>query len=75
MNNYLTRLLGAILIAMLVIGLQGCTQKAWFQGFVEGQKYQCAKRAGRERATCLEAINDDYDRYQMEREEYLQRKK
>jgi len=63
------------LLAVLAVSQQGCTQKAWFQGFIEGQKYQCNKLTGRERTDCLEAINQDYDRYQTERMEYLQRQK
>ena len=74
MNTRFGWFLLASLLALLAIGLQGCTQRAWFQGFVEGQKYQCNKLDGRERATCLDSINDDYDRYQMEREEYFQRR-
>ena len=53
--------------------LSGCSSKNWFAGFVEGQKHYCNKLNGMERERCLEAIITDYDQYQREREESLQR--
>lgn len=60
----------ALSIASILL-LAGCSKRVWFQGFVEGQKYQCNKLVGRERTVCLESINDDFDRYQQERNEHL----
>lgn len=63
----------------LVIGslilLSGCSRRAWFYGFVDGQKYQCNKLVGSERERCLEAITTDYERYTRERKESLSRDK
>ena len=67
--------LGLVLLTGLLPVVMGCTKDAWFQGFVEGQKYQCYKLDGQDRSKCLESINYDLDRYQLERNEYLQRAK
>ena len=66
------RRLWLLLPALLISILGGCTRQAWFQGFVEGQVYQCNKLPGPERVDCLDSINRDYQRYQDERENHLQ---
>ena len=55
--------------------LSGCSRRAWFYGFVEGQRYQCNKLTGSERERCLDAITTDYERYTKERKESLERDK
>lgn len=67
------RFLCPMLVLVSVLLLTGCSNRVWFQGFVEGQKYQCNKLLGRERTICLESINTDFDRYQQERKDHLQR--
>ena len=62
-----------LLLIFAAVLLQGCTYRAWFEGFVAGQKYQCDKLSGAERERCLEAIVDNYERYQRERQEVLER--
>ncbi len=53
--------------------LQGCTYRSWHAGFVAGQKFQCNKLTGQDRQDCMELIEDNFDRYQREREEALNR--
>ncbi len=62
-----------LVISVLSIVLSGCSYQAWYQGFVEGQKYQCNKLSGQERQNCMESIHTDYDRYERERQESIKR--
>ena len=65
------RYLGICFFVVFLFVLSGCSERAWFQGFIEGQKHQCNKLDGRERSNCLESINTDWVRYQQERQEHL----
>lgn len=60
-------------LCLLTLLLCSCSQRAWFDGFVFGQQYQCNKLSGQERESCLAAITTDYDRYQRERDESIRR--
>ena len=62
-----------LILPFLCLRLSGCSARTWFAGFVEGQKHYCNKLTGAEREYCLESIITDYDRYQRERQESLQR--
>jgi len=73
MARILLRCFGMGLVFLLIFSLSACTQRAWFQGFVDGQRYQCNKLDRRERNACLESIDINYERYQRERMEHLQK--
>jgi len=58
-----------------VLLLSGCSFRAWHQGFIEGQRYQCNKLDRTQRQKCLESINYNIDTYERERQERLKEKK
>lgn len=65
----------ALTISLVVLPLlfcQGCSKRAWYQGFVAAQEFQCNKLSGLERTRCLDSITLEYDRYERERMERLQ---
>jgi hypothetical protein len=49
---------------------QGCTYRAWYEGFQEGQRQECYKNRGRdETQKCLDRVNSTtYDEYEKSRE-------
>lgn len=60
-------------MAALVVGgclaLQGCTYRAWFEGFKAQQRQECYKYAApSERQSCLDRVNRmTYDEYERAR--------
>lgn len=56
-------------VAMLVVvAAQGCTHRAWYEGFQGSARHQCETLSSPEREDCLQQSGADYDVYKKERE-------
>ena len=57
--------LGLLLAVCTVLVSQGCTYRAWYEGFQERQRQECYAELGRsEMEKCLERVNSlTYDEY------------
>jgi len=59
-------------IGFVVISLAltvGCTQRNWYEGVQQSQRYQCEELPRSEREDCLKYHADSYDEYQRKRSE------
>lgn len=57
------------------LAVQGCTTRAWYEGFKTSQRQQCYKRISQDEIQrCLDRVNGTtYDDYQKAREEARRR--
>ena len=59
----------AVLLASLILINQGCTYRAWYEGFQEGQRSECYKISSQSGTQeCLDRINSvTYEEYKRAR--------
>ena len=62
------RLLNVMIVLCILLGCQGCTYRAWYEGLKDMQRIDCQKLSGvRERQECLDRANGlSYDQYTSE---------
>jgi len=65
------RLLTLLLVGCVCFAIQGCTYRAWYEGFQEQQRRDCYKHASQsEIQECLDRVNSiTYDKYKKTRED------
>lgn len=63
-------LLTLFIVGCVCIVSQGCTYRAWFEGFKENQRQDCYKHMSQsDIQECLDRVNSmTYDQYMKERE-------
>lgn len=64
-----------LLTVFICFTFQGCTYKAWYDGFQEGQRMECNRyESSNERQECLERVNNmTYEEYKEVREDSISR--
>lgn len=67
------RNVGLCSIVVVMVLLQGCSTRMWYDGFKQAQESECSKLQDREREECLRDAGISYDQYQREREETLKK--
>jgi uncharacterized protein YceK len=67
------RNVGLCSIVVVMVLLQGCSTRMWYDGFKQAQASECSKLQDREREECLRDAGISYDQYQREREETLKK--
>jgi hypothetical protein len=67
------RSVGGCLILLVIVFLQGCTTRMWYEGFKQAQASECSKLQDKERQECLRDAGISYDQYQRERQEVLRK--
>lgn len=67
------RNVGLCSIVLVMVLLQGCSTRMWYDGFKQAQASECSKLQDREREECLRDAGISYDQYQREREETLKK--
>ena len=67
------RLVTLLLVVSVSYLLQGCTYRAWYEGFKEGQRQECYKyESPHEILECLESLNNmTYEEYKKTREDLI----
>jgi hypothetical protein len=60
-----------LLACCACFAIQGCTYRAWYEGFKERQRQDCYKYAGQDEiGKCLDTVNSTtYDQYENARKE------
>ncbi len=63
------------LIICVTLLLQGCTYRAWYEGFQENQRQDCYQYRSQDQIqNCLDAVNGKtYDQYKKEREDIIKK--
>ena len=61
-------------IALLVmLSVQACTQRAWYEGAKQSRRNECNKAPPSEREECLRSTSDSYDEYRRQRQEEIKK--
>ena len=65
------RMVAILLAACSCLANEGCTYRAWFEGFQERQRQECYKNLGQDEVQkCLDRVNRmTYDEYMRGRED------
>jgi hypothetical protein len=65
------RLLTLLLVGSVSFAIQGCTYRAWYEGFKAQQRHDCYRYASQEeRQECLDKVNSlTYEQYMNARKE------
>ena len=61
------------LIPLVLVLLQGCSGRMWYDGMKQGQTFECSKLQDKERENCRQDAGVSYDHYQLERQEVLKK--
>jgi hypothetical protein len=67
------RNIGWCSIGIMMIFLQGCSTRMWYDGFKMAQANECSKLQDKERERCLQDAGVSYDQYQRERQDILKK--
>jgi hypothetical protein len=67
--------IGMFSILLVMVFLQSCSTRMWYDGFKQAQASECSKLQDREREECLRDAGVSYDQYQRERQETLKKNK
>jgi hypothetical protein len=62
-------------ILLVMVLLQGCSTRMWYDGFKQAQANECSKLQDRDREACMRDAGVSYDQYQRERQEALKKNK
>ena len=67
------KLLTLLLAGCVCFSFQGCTYKAWYEGFKEGQRQDCNKiESPSERQECIERVNSrTYEEYKKTQDDSI----
>jgi hypothetical protein len=60
-----------IFVLLAVMVLQGCSGRAWYDGFQTVREWQCYDLQGNQREECLRNADAGYDQYQKNRKEVI----
>ena len=63
-KKYLT-----LVFLLSTVVAQGCTNRAWYEGFKSSERFRCQQLSSPEYEECLQQSDVDYDRYKNERVE------
>jgi len=64
-----------LLIICISLLIQGCTYRAWYEGFQEKQRQDCYQYRSQDQIqNCLDTVNGrTYDQYKKEREDIIKK--
>ncbi len=58
----------AFVLLLAVVSIEGCTSRAWYEGFKSGERFRCQQLNSPEYEECLRQSDVDYDAYKNERD-------
>ena len=58
----------ALVLSLVIVLVQGCTNRAWYEGFKSSERFRCQHLSSPEYEECLRQSDVDYDTYKNERD-------